>query len=148
VGTSVITGTADGRLLKEYGAKSLYNGATYPRRILTPWLDFGSTFYKKECQRFFINLKNKGPLDLTVNVRLDYNPAIRKTETIRRSTSGSSYGSAQYGNGVYASDGTALDHFPIEGKFKSIQLEFLSSESDTQAKIVSYGFEVSILDAY
>jgi 1,2-phenylacetyl-CoA epoxidase catalytic subunit len=142
-----MTGTSDGKILKEFSGENLASGALLEKKVITSWLDFGSMFTKKQLEKFYVLADINNQVTMQVTVKQDWNRQAVQSFPVVQPVAKDVYGTGTYGTATY-SGSNILDHSEsIEGKFRSIQLDFDLSASDTSMKLLGYGFDVKVLDA-
>jgi hypothetical protein len=142
-----MTGTSDGKILKEFSGENLASGALLEKKVITSWLDFGSMFSKKQLEKFYVLVDINNQSTMQVTVKQDWSRQAVQSFPVVQPVAKDVYGTATYGTATY-SGSNILDHSEsIEGKFRSIQLDFDLSASDTSMKLLGYGFDVKVLDA-
>ncbi len=147
VGNTIMTGTSDGKILKEFSGENLASGALLEKKVITSWLDFGSMFSKKQLEKFYVLVDINNQSTMQVTVKQDWSRQAVQSFPVVQPVAKDVYGTATYGTATY-SGSNILDHSEsIEGKFRSIQLDFDLSASDTSMKLLGYGFDVKVLDA-
>ena len=149
VAGSVLTGTSDGKILKEFSGVSTVNG-NFTKSALTCWFDWGTPMRKKRITRFYIWFKTSTTVDVDLKVRVDYKTDIEVFRTIEQDTmsSGGSYGSASYGVDTYSSSGVYYVQFPVNADGKAFQFEFIGATSNLDFRIIQYAVEVEELGDY
>jgi len=144
VNDQVLTGTSDGKILKEFTGSSLHNAGTFQRKILTPFFDFGLPHIEKSITRFYIWFKSSTNLDVTMNIKTNYSPDTQWTRRIQTSgqSSTATYGTGKYGTATYAASVFVFEHFPISLGAYNFQIELTSSVSTLDFRVVQFGFEI------
>ncbi len=88
----------------DYGASD--NGSAYVADARTRWEDFGSPAEKKNLRDMYIELKQSGAFDLTIDTYFDYSSTA--TQTLTQSVAGSAqgvWGTGVWGTGVWGTQG-------------------------------------------
>lgn len=150
VGDSILTGTSDGKILKEFSGTTLVSG-TFTKRLLSGYYDFGAPNLKKRLTRMYFWFKTTTDLDVTLKLRTDYNTAIEVTRRITQSgVSGSTnYSGGAYGDSSYAASNVMPIQFPVNiDMSKSVQIDLVSSDPTVDFRLIQYGFEVEYGDEY
>lgn len=148
VGDDIITGTSDGKILKEFSGISPVSG-TFLKKVISPFFDFGVPDKQKQIVRFYIVFKANTNLDLTFNLYTNYSRTRAYTQAVTSmGISENAYGTAIYGTSTYASSQIVDVAFPINIQAKSFQFELIANDSEMDFRVIYYAFEIEGLDAH
>lgn len=147
---NVITGTADGKILKEFSGLSVVNGASFQKRLLSPYFHFDNPTTEKELQTMWFWFKSTNAINLTLKLYADYDDeTVIKTHTISLAGDSSSciYNEGAYNVDTYGGEVVQFDQFSLDASFRTLSFEILSTNDQDDFELLSYGFEVDELDA-
>lgn len=147
--TYLLTGTNDGRILREFVTDNLYDGSVMLRTFKTPWFQWGQTANNKELTHLWLWLtSDASTLQFTINVRVNFEDTIVWTHTNNATTNAAIYNdSSNYNAGpVYAADADGMFHFPVGAEGRAIQIEFISQDASSQVTVRKIVTEVTFLD--
>jgi hypothetical protein len=150
VGSKVLTGTNDGKILEEFSGAAIEGAATYSKEFIGPWHDFGQPFLKKRITRFWLILKSVGQVTLNINFSIDYNSdVVYQREKVIEGNSDSAYGTGTYDDATYAATRVEFDTgFPINMEFRTLRMQLTTNDDALDFRVLEYAFEVEYGNAY
>lgn len=143
VGDYILTGTSDGKILREFTGTSVVNNASFIKRALSPWMDFGLPGHKKSLAQMYMWFKSTTALNMTLKLRADYATSYLNTYAITTAgdADSASYGVGAYDTNTYAASAIDFFHFAPRNTFRSFQFDLTSNDSTTDFRMLMFGFE-------
>lgn len=146
----LLTGTTDGKILREFSGSSVVGGATFQKRVVSPYFDFGAPHLKKRIIRMWVWLKSGTDVALTCDFRTNYDSSVQLSRpiNIEDDSTAASYDVDYYDVGTYSAVEVVSDNFPLNLTGTSFQFDLSSDSSALDFRVLGYGFEVEFLDGY
>lgn len=139
----VLHGDYNGKVYRQESGNS-FDGSNILTVYTTPYLDFGEIYIRKTIHKITVFLRPEAETTLSTAMQFDWDSSFvfnPGTYTLESDVTGTVYGTAVYGTGVYASRPVPVIFTATEGSGFSVRLTFTTNAMAGSHSIQAIVFE-------